>query len=350
MNNIPLTDGDASFYLSDVSPKDKPWDVHKDQSRQVSSIYTQAEYEKYAERILGCSQSLEFLVLTDDKGSIYLKLHSTHFCRVRFCPICQWRRSMMWRARFLKALPKICADYPRGRFIFLTLTVKNCRLEDLRETIAWMNASWKKMTMRKNFPALAWIKCIEVTRSEDDMAHPHFHCLLMVNQTYFSRGYISQADWTKMWKECLKVDYTPIVNVKRVKERKQKRKQIVDSVNHSNVNNCNNTTVDNPVDDIIAGVLETIKYSVKPDDLIGTKSSKTSPQDWLAELTRQLHKTRSIALGGIFKQYLSEDEPEDLINADIEEKTDLDEEGYNCIFEWRDVMKRYTYKETVNNK
>jgi len=350
MPNEPIVHGLISLCLSDVSPKDKPWDAHKDQSRQVSSIYTQAENEKYAERIWECSQSLEFRVLTDDKQQTHLKLHSARFCRVRLCPVCQWRRSMMWRARFLKALPKICGDYPKGRFIFLTLTVRNCRLEDLRETIAWMNTSWLKMIKRKNFPALGWIKCIEVTRSEDDMAHPHFHCLLMVNQTYFSRGYISQADWSKMWKECLKVDYTPIVNIKRVKERKQKRKQIVDSVNDSNVNNCNNTTVDNPVDDIIAGVLETIKYSVKPDDLIGTKTAKTSPQDWLAELTRQLHKTRSIALGGIFKEYLSEDEPEDLINADIEEETDLDEEEYNYIFEWREVMKRYAYKESVNNK
>jgi plasmid rolling circle replication initiator protein Rep len=350
MPNEPIVHGLISLCLSDVSPKDKPWDAHKDQSRQVSSIYTQAENEKYAERIWECSQSLEFRVLSDDQSISHLKLHSARFCRVRLCPVCQWRRSMMWRARFLKALPKICADYPRGRFIFLTLTVKNCRLEDLRETIAWMNASWKKMTMRKNFPALGWIKCIEVTRGQDGMAHPHFHCLLMVNQTYFSDGYISQANWTKMWKECLKVDYTPIVNVKRVKERKQKCKQIVDSVNDSNVNNCNNMTVDNPVDDIIAGVLETIKYSVKPSDLIGSNDDKIKPHEWLAELTRQLHKTRSIALGGIFKQYLSEDEPEDLINADIEEETDLDEEGYNYIFEWRDVMKRYTYKESVNNK
>lgn len=350
MSDNPAVGGDSSLWLSDASPKDKPWDQHKDQSRQVASIYTQADYEKYSKRIWECSQSLEFRVLSDDQGGSHLKLHSARFCRVRLCPVCQWRRSMMWRARFLKALPKICGDYPKGQFIFLTLTVRNCRLEDLRKTIAWMNASWLKLIKRKNFPALGWIKCIEVTRSEDDMAHPHFHCLLMVNSNYFTINYISHANWTKMWKECLKVDYTPIVNIKRVKERKQKRKQIVDSVNDSNVNNCNNTTVDNPVDDIIAGVLETIKYSVKPDDLIGTKTAKTSPQDWLAELTRQLHKTRSIALGGIFKEYLSEDEPEDLINADIEEETDLDEEEYNYIFEWREVMKRYAYKESVNNK
>ena len=348
MSENPVIDGDSSLWLSDVSPRDKPWDQHKDQARQVAGIYTQADYEKYSKRIWECSQSLEFRVLTDDKQQTHLKLHSARFCRVRLCPVCQWRRSMMWRARFLKALPKICADYPRGRFIFLTLTVRNCRLEDLRDTIAWMNASWLKMIRRKNFPALGWIKCIEVSRSETDLAHPHFHCLLMVNETYFSRGYISQADWTKMWKECLKVDYTPIINVKRVRNRKHNSKHSVYTGNDVTVNNTENRPVDNPIDDIIAGVLETIKYSVKPADLIGEDYMLVTPQDWLAELTRQLHKTRSIALGGIFKQYLSEDEPEDLINAEIDEETDLDEEGYNYIFEWREIMKRYAYKETVD--
>jgi plasmid rolling circle replication initiator protein Rep len=72
-----------------------------------------------------------------------------------------------------------------------------------------------------------------------------------------------------MWKECLKVDYNPIVNVKRVKNRKHKSKQTVDTVNDVTVNNTDNRSVDNPIDDIIAGVLETIKYSVKPADLIG---------------------------------------------------------------------------------
>nr|BAA01618.1 replication protein [Microcystis aeruginosa] len=248
----------------------------------------------------------------------------------------------------LKPYQKSVLTYPKARFIFLTLTVRNCPLEDLRETIAWMNASWLKMIKRKNFPALGWIKCIEVTPGETDFAHPHFHCLLMVNSNYFTINYISQANWTKMWKECLKVDYTPIVNVKRVRDRKHKSKQTVDSIDNTTVDTINNRPVDNPIDDIIAGVLETIKYSVKPADLIGEDYMFVTPQDWLAELTRQLHKTRSIALGGIFKQYLSEDEPEDLINAEIEEESDLDEEGYNYIFEWREIMRRYAYKETVD--
>ena len=54
---------------------------------------------------------------------------------------------------------------------------------------------------------------------------------------------------------------------------------------------------------------------------------------------------RSISLGGIIKEYLSEDEPEDLINADLEDNTDLDDEDYNLIFEWVNIIRKYAYKE-----
>ncbi|WP_170869787.1 protein rep, partial [Shigella sonnei] len=26
-----------------------------------------------------------------------LRLREAHFCRVRHCPVCQWRRSLMWQ-------------------------------------------------------------------------------------------------------------------------------------------------------------------------------------------------------------------------------------------------------------
>jgi plasmid rolling circle replication initiator protein Rep len=348
MDETTMIDGGDFLLLSQISSRDKSWDGHKGNSRQVSEIYGRAEYENYSKRIWECSQSLEFRVLTGDDGVGHLKLHSARFCRVRFCPICQWRRSMMWRARFLKALPKICEDHPRGRFIFLTLTIRNCDLKDLRSTLAGMNEAWKKVIKRKNFPATGWAKSVEVTRGRDGTAHPHFHILLMVNQTYFSDGYISKANWAKMWGECLKVNYTPVVDVRTVKDRKKK----VTTESIKNVDVSVDTVVDNPKpklnNDIIAGVLETIKYSVKPSDLIGDNDNNISPEDWLAELTRQLHKTRSIALGGIFKEYLSEDEPEDLINADLEDETDLEDEDYNLIFEWGELMRKYAYKYSVD--
>ena len=90
---------------------------------------------------------------------------------------------------------------------------------------------------------------------------------------------------------------------------------------------------------MMGAVLETFKYSVKPSDLIGGGTEKD--REWLVELTSQLHKTRAIALGGVFKQYLSEAEPEDLIGEDDDQE---DQELSSIYFGWREILARYVAK------
>lgn len=221
----------------------------------------------------------------------------------------------MWIARFLKALPKITEDYPKARWIFLTLTVKNCAIADLRETITHMNSSWKRLAHRKEFPALGFARSTEVTKGKDGSAHPHFHVLMMVKESYFQgKYYLSQDDWTKLWKSCLQVEYTPVVNVQAVKPNKR----------FGN-------------DAVRAGVVETFKYSVKPEDMFGTGTDED--RAWLLELTTQLHKTRAIALGGVIRNYLSENEPEDLLTEDGD--TELAEDTARLLFGWREKEIRY---------
>ena len=77
------------------------------------------EFTKYASRIYDCSQILKFAP-TPDK----LVLKHAFFCRVRYCPVCQWRRSLLWRAVMFQQLPAIKEKYPSYRWVFLTLTVK----------------------------------------------------------------------------------------------------------------------------------------------------------------------------------------------------------------------------------
>ena len=45
------------------------------------------------------------------------------------------------------------------------------------------------------------------------------HILIFVKSSYFanSDNYISQNDWTDLWKKAAKLDYTPVVNIKAVK-------------------------------------------------------------------------------------------------------------------------------------
>jgi plasmid rolling circle replication initiator protein Rep len=315
------TSEEGSVYLSDLSKKDKPWDDHKRVSGKVAGLYQQAGYEKYPERIKTCADRLEFQVKKDDQGVNHFKLHAARFCRVRYCPVCQWRKELMWRARFLKHIPEIIKDYPSSRFVFLTLTVKNCALDDLRETIAKMNKGWQRLSQRKDFPALGFVRSLEVTRGEDGSAHPHFHVMMMVRPSYFTHGYIKQADWTKLWRDCMRLDYEPIVNVKAVKDLK------------SNQNG-------NLPKNLAGGICETLKYSVKEADLI-------SDPDWLDKLTSQMHKLRTVSLGGLFKEYLSEDDPEDLIHSELDEPKEetLSDESLMLFFQWNDHKRRYQNKQ-----
>jgi hypothetical protein len=47
------------------------------------------------------------------------------------------------------------------------------------------------------------------------MAHPHIHALLMVPASYFSHGYIKQSEWQKQWMMAARLDYPPVVDVRR---------------------------------------------------------------------------------------------------------------------------------------
>lgn len=306
-NLIPSSIHEEGPGLADLSERDKPWDKHRSNADKVSMHYVNSEFEDYATRVHFCSELLDFKLVPDQEEGIYkLKLSAARFCRVRHCPVCQWRRSLMWKAKAYKVLPKIVEQYPKHRWLFLTLTVKNCPIEDLRSTLDWMNESFKRLTKLKIWPAKGWIKSVEVTRGKAGDAHPHFHCLLMVPPSYFSHGYISQQKWVELWKQSLRADYEPVLDVQAVKKGSQPMQLIP----------------------------ELLKYCVKESDL-------TADREWFLELTRQLHKTRAVATGGILKTYLKEleQEPEDLIGEGEDGDVEVDE-GH-LYFAWKRKHKKY---------
>lgn len=297
--------------LGDLSEKDKVWDKHKANSDKVSDFYQSSSYNRYSQRINDCSQLLDFKLAPDQQeGVLKLKLSSARFCRVRHCPVCQWRRSMMWKAKAYQLFPKVIADYPAYRWLFLTLTVKNCPIDQLRDTLAWMNKSFTRLSQLKIFPGLGWIKSTEVTKGRDGNAHPHFHCLIMVPPSYFSgRNYLSQDKWVELWQKSARLDYKPVCHVKAVHKDNDPRVLLP----------------------------EILKYQVKESDLVADR-------EWFLELTRQLHKTRAVAVGGILRHYMGalEQDPEDLIGKDDDVNVD---EGH-LYFGWESKKKKYKLLKT----
>ena len=302
--------GERLRYLTDYSPQDKPWDTHRAQTQTVEGVYRGTVYDGLATRLRDCSGFLGFAWVADDTGELRLSLRTARFCRVRHCPVCQWRRSLMWQARFLKALPTIESAYPKSHWLFLTLTVRNCPVDNLRRTLRHMNEAWHRLVGRREFAdnVQGWVRATEVTRGQDDSAHPHFHSLLMVRPSYFGKGYVTQSRWADVWRECARLDYKPIVDIRTVRARR-------------------GAPGEKPLRRALA---ETLKYAVKPSDMHG---------EWLIELTRQVHKLRFLSAGGVLKSILKEFEESEqdlLLNGEDGEGADP-----ALFFDWRREIRRY---------
>jgi plasmid rolling circle replication initiator protein Rep len=270
----------------------------------VEGFYAGSDFHRYSDRIHYCSELLQFGIVPDVGDRSKLKLRAARFCRLRHCPVCQWRRSLMWKAKAYKVLPKVVEAHPTHRWLFLTLTQKNAPIERLRETLSEMNRAFGRLVKLKVFPAEGWLRSTEVTKGRDGNAHPHFHCLLLVPRSYFGRNYIKQSEWVALWRKSMRLDYDPVLDVQAVREGSQPMELVP----------------------------ELLKYCVKESDLV-------SDREWFLELTRQMHKMRCIATGGILKQYLKEleEEPEDLIGENATGETD---EAKLC-FGWKRKEKRY---------
>ena len=293
--------------LSDLSHRDKPWDKHRGNADRAANHYRgTTEFDRYSTRMDFCSQLLDFKLVAEEH-EYKLKLDTARFCRVRHCPVCQWRRSLMWKAKAFKILPMVVEAYKNHRWLFLTLTVRTCKITDLRDTLQWLNQSWQRMSQRKKFPAIGWIRSTEVTRGKDGSAHPHFHCLLLVKPSYFGKYYMKQKDWVELWRSCLRIDYNPVLDIRPVKRGKQSMELVP----------------------------EILKYCVKESDLVADR-------EWFLELTRQMHKMRTVAAGGALKEYLKqlEQEPEDLIGRDETKIEDQIDEGH-LYFGWKYRDKKY---------
>lgn len=290
--------------LADLSPRDKPWDKHRGNADKVAALYAGSEFQRYSDRVTFCSEFLHFGLVPAEDLALKFKLRSARFCRVRHCPVCQWRRSLQWKARAYKVLPQIVEKYPTHRWLFVTLTVKNVPISELKVNLQHMNKSFRRMFQRKAWPAVGWLRSTEVTRGRDGSAHPHFHCLLMVKPGYFGKGYLSQSEWVDMWQKALRVDYKPVLDTRAVKKCK-KPMQLVP---------------------------ELLKYCTKESDLVADR-------DWFLELTRQMHKMKCVTTGGILKDYLKEleEEPEDLIG----EGNSVEEDLISLYFGWKRQQKKY---------
>lgn len=124
---------------------------HKLQTNDIIFKFYNVGFTKESEKIKQCGNFLEFALkenqITKETKN---KLAGANFCKNRFCPMCNWRRVRNITGQ-LKDAFSVIQEKQKIATIFLTLTVKNPDVKDLKSTIAKMNKSFNEMTRTKSF-------------------------------------------------------------------------------------------------------------------------------------------------------------------------------------------------------
>lgn len=330
MNLEPLKD-------MNKSGKERPWNDKKRMSLRTASLFEQATLMKKAERMSGCGDFLTFKQTSEG-----LKLNQAYFCKVRLCPMCNWRRSLKLTYEN-KRIVEVANSRQKLRWLFLTLTVRNCESDELEDTIKAMTKGFKRLMQYKRVDdeIEGWFRALEITKNnEDNTYHPHFHILIAVKPMYFARKnkYIPQEEWTDLWQKAMKINYTPIVHVQAVKVKKTKKG--FDDI----VKDIHQAISDEQA--VQKAILEASKYTVKDTDLFtGTEEQNV---ETVFTLDGAMANKRLVAWGKSLKKIRDElrlaDKEEDLIHIDGK-NDDVSDEIAKVTAYWHIGLKTYVIKQ-----
>jgi hypothetical protein len=287
-----------------------------------------------AQRMASCSARLSVQLGLPEGGPAVASLQGARLCGCRLCPFCEWRRTRAWRGRVIRGLTALLEERPKYRAVFLTLTVRNCAVGDLQQTVTDLHAGWKRLTKLAEFPTDLWLRRTEVTFSggslgppeerglftrskgaqvpgsgerrkrkrPEDLSeenyllpfscHPHLHALLIVPPSYFGKNYIRHNRWRELWMMSARLDYPPIVDVRNVYRTGD------DGVGSSPA---------------VGAVCEAAKYATK-----GAEVMYLGPH--LSEVHHQLRSLRLIGVSRALAPYVPSTEPvgDELMDAPTE--------------------------------
>ena len=293
------------------SGRKRDWVSKKKMNLKMFDLYQRAFTiepiisESRLQQLYDCGSQLIF---SNEVGSDKRKLAMANFCRVRLCPMCNWRKSLKLYIQMSKVTDRIIAEN-KVRFIFVTLTVRNPKAKGLGDVLDKMNQAFSYLVNKNRRFLLAdklkqnlkgYMKATEITyNSKDDTYHPHYHCLFAVRPSYFDSGYLKQKDWVQLWKGAMKLDYEPVIDVRTIK----------------------NTTG--------KAIAEVSKYPVKSADLLKVANQEQAVSA-LITLHNSMKNRRLVTFGGLFKDYRAKLKLDDVENGDLVH-VEIDKQELNSV-------------------
>lgn len=282
--------------------------------------------EARAKKVEECGTFMHISEVQLPTGRVVARIDNANFCRLRLCPMCQWRRSAKLQGQMIQVMQSLGTKY---RYILLTLTVPNCNGPELAQTVRHINQSFRRLYKMRfwSFSVKGYYSGLEVTHNVTaNTYHPHMHVLLAVDTDYFStQKYIDRDTWLRHWQSATRDPSITQVDVRAV--------------------DMGRTAEGFDTDIMLKSLLECCKYICKPAGLLDP-----SDMDMTAEVVdtvdRALKGVRLVSFGGAIadarkKLQLEDVEKGDLNSSNANQGEKLNEVAY-C---WHTGLSQYVPQE-----
>lgn len=250
------------------------WKEKKRKNMIIARRMCDAGFEDRGKRMMFCGT---FLTMSKCPECGRSSVSSANLCRDRLCPTCGWRLS-------LKKFSEMCAtlqtmtdinDYQAG---FLTLTVKNCRPENLRYTIEKFSEDWNRFLAQRTIKPImwGWARSLEITyNARTREFHPHYHIIVLTKNEYDQKTL--QTLFKSRWQTAARLPYEPITDYREIGGKNGKAANI-------------------DMEDFVKAILETYKYAVKSDEV------EQMPLDIFRQFVSAISGIRFCSYGGAIKR------------------------------------------------
>jgi hypothetical protein len=323
----------------------------------LSKLLSRApELREMARSISNCANALQVFLELPEEADPFVMLTDYNPCNRRACPMCEWRRSLVWRGRLMAGLQAFFEAHPTHKAIFATFTVRNVQVQDLAVAIRELHSGWNRMVQCKFFPSPFWFRRTEVTRGlrpadrdapaefrsgkfagrrgntelrraditdatsvDPDMSmplwvHPHLHTLILVPASYWGRDYIKLGEWQRQWQMAARLDYSPVVDVRKARAK---------------------FTTGEAFYDAKAAGIEAMKYTVKAADMLQMGRQ-------LPEFVHQMRCHRLVAMSQQLRQFVPDHDPTAKEMADDREAgLPRLHPGVLCLAQWDCTISDY---------
>ena len=187
------------------------------------------ELEGIAEKLEPCATYLAFSALESGQQ----KIINANFCRQRLCAVCAWRRQLKFVATTYPALELLRAA--GHKFVFVSLTVRNVKGEELSRTITQLSKGYTRMMKTSLFSGVAgYVRSIEVT-TNGQTYHPHIHAIVIMPPEYspIHEDYIPWQELIKAWRKAARLDTDPDIDIRFLRPTRAGQRTYIETIKYS---------------------------------------------------------------------------------------------------------------------